>query len=1013
MKKHYRLLLVMFLVAAANLVWAQETVVKGKVIDATEGIGLPGVNIIEKGTSNGALTDNNGDFSISTKRGAVLVFSFVGFVAQEIVVGDQTSFDISMVTDATQLGEIIVIGYGEIKKEDLTGSVMAVTAKDFNRGVLTSPQDLMLGKLAGVQITSNSGAPGSGSTIRIRGGSSLNASNDPLIVIDGFPVDNKVIGGAANPLASINPNDIESFTVLKDASATAIYGSRASNGVIIITTKKGKQGKPILSYNGNVSISTPTKYFDVLSGDELRGLATDVANSGIVSGLNPAALDRLGNENTDWQKEIYQDAVSQDHNVSISGSIKDLPYRISYGYTDQQGILQTTYSKRNSLNVNLSPSFLDNHLKVNLSAKGSITKNNFGNTGAIGAAVGFDPTQPVKNGNTRWGGYYTWTVDPNNPNSDPIDLAPSNPAALLAFTDNTSNVDRLIGNIQVDYRFHFLPDLRVNVNAGLDYTESDGINNTSTLAPWATDIGEGQRIDYTGENKSKLFDIYFNYKKEIGSSEIDATAGYSYQSFENYGSNFSRNGDGTKFYDSQFDEETQTNVPRQYVPELNYLLSFFGRIHYSYKSRYLVTATYRTDGSSRFSEENRWGDFPSFAVAWNVKNESFLASSNFLSNLKIRAGYGITGQQNIVIPNSPNGSYPYLPVYQASTSTAQYQFGDAYYYTLRPNPYDGNIRWEETTTLNAGIDFGIFGDKLTGTLDVYQRETKDLIANIQVAGGSNFSNYLWTNVGSLENNGIELTLNAKAIETTNITWNIGFNLTHNKNKITSLLRTPDPAYEGVPVGGISGGVGNRVQIHSVGYPANSFYVFEQVYNTEGMPIEGLYVDRTGDGGSVTSNSRNKYHYHSPNPDIMMGLFSSFSYKNFDLYFAGRFSFGNYVYNNRASGNTYSALYINTGYFNNVANYISDTEFVNPQYWSDIYVENASFFKMDNISLGYNINRESTQRLKARVSFTVQNAFMVTDYSGIDPEVNDGFNPGIDNNIYPRSRNFVFGINLTY
>ncbi|HEY4654151.1 MAG TPA: TonB-dependent receptor [Cyclobacteriaceae bacterium] len=1012
MMKHYRFLTTIMFLTMSIGAWAQETVVKGRVTDASDGSGLPGVNILEKGTSNGSLTDNNGDYSISVQSGATLVFSFVGFESQEVSINGQTTLDISLDVDATQLDEVVVVGYGELKREDLTGSVTAINSRDFNKGVLTSPQDLLVGKLAGVQVTSNSGAPGSGSTIRIRGGSSLSASNDPLIVIDGFPVDNKVIGGAANPLASINPNDIETFTVLKDASATAIYGSRASNGVIIITTKKGKEGKMNVSYNGNVSVGSPIEYFDVLSADELRALAADVANRGTVSGLNATALERLGDADTDWQKQIYRDAVSHDHNLALSGTAGNIPYRVSYGFTDQQGILETTSSKRHSLNLNISPSFLEEHLKVNVSAKASNTRNNFGNTGAVGAAVGFDPTQPITNGNTRWGGYFAWTQDPDDPDSDPVDLSPSNPVALLAQTTNTSEVNRLLGNIQIDYRFHFLPDLRVNVNAGLDYAKSDGINNTSLNAPWATDPGEGQKIDYTGENKSKLFDLYLNYVKELGESRIDATAGYSYQSFENTGSNYSRNWDQTKFYDSEVNEEAQ-NVARQYVPELNYLLSFFGRVNYSYKNRYLLTVTYRTDGSSRFSEENRWGSFPAAALAWNASNEPFLADAGFLSNLKVRVGYGVTGQQNINIPGSPNSSYPFLPVYQSSTNTARYQFGDALYYTLRPNAYDGNIKWEETTTYNAGIDFGIIDDKLTGTIDVYQRETKDLLNNIQVAGGSNFSNFLWTNVGSLENTGVEVTLNARAIDTEDITWNIGFNFTSNTNEITGLLRTTDPNYEGVATGSISGGVGNMVQIHTVGSPANSFYVFQQVWGDDGLPIEGLYVDRTGDGGSVSSNGKNKYHYNSPYPDMLMGINTSLRYKRFDLYLSGRISLRNYVYNNRASGNTYSALYINTGYFNNVARGIFKTEFINPQYWSDIYVEDASFFKMDNISLGYNVDRVISERLKARFSFTVQNAFTVTDYSGIDPEVNDGFNPGIDNNIYPRSRNFILGVNLTY
>lgn len=1010
------LFLVLFIIKSS----AQEIAVRGKVIDATGSTPLPGVNILEKGTTNGTLTDYDGEFTLNVSPGAVLVFSFVGFVTQEVTVADQTYINISLQTDATELDEIVVIGYGQQEKKDLTGSVMAVTAKDFNRGVLSSPQDLLVGKLAGVQVTTNTGAPGSGATIRIRGGSSLNAVNDPLIVIDGFPVDNgKAIGGSANPLASINPNDIESFTVLKDASATAIYGSRASNGVIIITTKKGKEGKPQLSYNGSVSVSSPVKYFDVLSGDELRTLAAELVTEDIVDGLDANSLTRLGDANTDWQREIYRDAVSHDHNVSISGSTKDVPYRLSYGYTDQQGILRTTNSRRHSLNVNLTPMLLDDHLKITFSAKGSVTDNNFGKTDAIGAAVGFDPTQPVRNGNTAWGGYYTWVTDPGNVNSMPIDLAPSNPVALLDLTNNTATVNRLLGNIQADYRFHFLPDLRVNVNAGLDYTKSEGVNNTSLLAPWATDVGEGQKIDYTGKSESKLFDIYFNYLKEYGSHKVDLTAGHSYQSFRVDGSNFSRNWDGTKFYDSEVvinSEGDPVDVPRQYVPELNYLLSFFGRAFYSFNDKYLVTLTLRSDGSSRFAESNRWGLFPAAAFAWNIYREPLFSDGKIFSNLKLRLGYGVTGQQSITdnASNPAYKSYPYLPIYVESTPTAQYQFGNTFYNTNRPNPYDGLIKWEETTTYNAGIDFGIFGGRLTGTVDVYRRETKDLINFIPVAAGSAFSNYLITNVGNLENRGFEITLNAKAIDKENITWNVGFNMSHNNNEITKLTRVNDPNYLGVDVGDIEGGVGNKVQIHSIGRPAYSFFVFEQVYDgTTGLPIEGLYVDRTGNGGSVASNNGNKYHYNHTMPDVLMGINSNFRYKQFDLYFSGRVSLGNYVYNNRAASATYSGLYVNTGYFNNLAGYINDTRFVTPQYWSDHYVEDASFFKMDNISIGYTPDQLPVEKLRARLSFTVQNAFIITDYSGIDPEVNDGTNPGIDKNIYPRPRTFVLSLNLTY
>ncbi|HEX6227641.1 MAG TPA: TonB-dependent receptor [Chryseolinea sp.] len=1004
----------LFLLLGINVAWAQ-TRVTGKVTSLEDGTGLPGVSILEKGTTNGTVTDVNGDYSISTGENATLVFSFVGFTTQEVPVANQSTLDVKLGSDVTTLGEVVVIGYGEQKKEDLTGAVTAIGTKDFNRSVVNSPQDLIVGRVAGVQVISNSGAPGTGSTIRIRGGSSVTASNDPLIIIDGFPVDNSEVKGMSNPLASINPNDIESFTVLKDASATAIYGSRASNGVIIVTTKKGKAGKPQINYNGTFSISKPTQFIDVLNGDEYRALTAELVEAGSVSGLNEASLARQGTANTDWQDEIYQDAFSQDHNVNVAGSIKKVPFRFSYGYTDQEGILKTTDMKRNTLSLNLNPVLLDDHLKINASVKYVNSKTDFGNTGAVGAAVSFDPTQPVQNGNTRYGGYFTWvnldqtlpdgSMDPNgNPNTFSI----NNPVALLEYTDNRSDVNRTIGTLQLDYRLPFLPALRANVNVGLDYSDSKGINNTAPEGAWIYrnyTTGTGELIDYTGTNQSKVFDFYLNYLKEFGKHKVDVTAGYSWQHFERDGTNYQRSGDETPIVrdNSAFANE-------------NFLVSFFGRVNYTFNGKYMLTATLRNDGSSRFSEENRWGLFPAVAAAWRIKDEQFLTSATVLSDLKLRASYGVTGQQDI-----PGGYYPYLPVYRQSIGGASYQFGNQFVPTLRPDPYDANIRWEETTTYDLGLDIGFFNDRLTASVDVYKRETEDLINNVPIANGSNFSNYLTTNVGNLENKGIEVTLNARPVETPDFTWNIGFNLTHNKNKITKLTLTDDPSYVGVNTGGISGGVGNNIQIHTVGYPANSFFVFEQVYGTDGIPIEGLYVDRTGSGGSVASNNLNKYHYHSPAPNVLMGLNSSVRYKQIDFAFSGRFSLDNYVYNNILSGSTYSSIYVQSGFFGNVLTDLQKVQFANPQYWSDHFVEDASFFKMDNISIGYNFDQLQAKKLKARLSFTVQNAFIITDYSGLDPEVNNTTlqngivqsNPGIDNNIYPRPRVFLLGVSLTY
>jgi iron complex outermembrane receptor protein len=982
-----------------NFAMAQQSVLSGKVTDSSSGESLPGVSIVVEGTTIGTITNFDGNFTLNVNKGNAVVFSFVGYKSQRIVVGDQTKLSIALVVDNAELDEVVVIGYGQVKKSDATGAVSTVSSKDFNKGGITSPQDLLVGKSAGTVITTSGGAPGSGATIRIRGGSSMSASNDPLIIIDGFPVSNSGISGLANPLSTINPNDIETFTVLKDASATAIYGSRASNGVILITTKKGVIGKPMkIEYNATMSVNTIPAYMDVLSGDEFRALALDLASKSAV-GLNMGSLSRLGQENTNWQKEIYQTAFAHDHNLNISGGLKKMPYRASIGYTNQDGILKTTNMERSTLTIGVDPSFLDNHLKVSLNLKGSYTKQNFGDQGAVGSAVAYDPTQPVMNGNTKFGGYHTWInlsdVLPDgsiNPNGSPNPIGVANPVALLNQTDNRSTVQRSLGNLQLDYKFHFLPELRANMNVGYDYFTTTGHNYASNDAAFTYRGGIGRKNDYDQAGKTQLLDFYLNYVKDLESikSKVDATVGYSWQHFYKDGSSFVRNGD-----------ETQVSVDRatsKFINE-NYLVSFFGRLNYTFSDRYLFTFTLRDDGSSRFSADTRWGLFPAAAFAWKINDEAFLKNVTAISDMKLRLGWGITGQQDI------GNDYPYLPVYRGSTPTAQYQFGNEFYNTLRPNPYDANIKWEETTTYNIGLDFGFLKNRITGTFDVYKRETKDLLNFIPIPAGSNFSNFLTTNVGNLENKGIELSLSGLVISTKDLSWNVGLNAAYNENKITKLTKTDDPNYTGVDTGGIGGGVGNFIQNQRVGFPSNSFFVFQQVYGSNGMPIEGLYVDRTGTGGTVTSNNLNKYHYKKPAPDYTVGINSRFNYKQFDFSFSGRANIGNYVYNNVASGALYSTVYNQSGFYNNIPKQSNNSKFTNTQYFSDFYVENASFFKMDNMSVGYNFEKT----LKARLSFTVQNVFTITKYTGLDPEV-DG---GIDNNFYPRPRVFVLGVNLTF
>lgn len=977
--------------------WAQ-TKVAGKVTSGDDGTGLPGVSILEKGTSNGTVSDAEGNYSISVNPNGTLVFSFVGYASQEVSVSNQSSLNITLQADVTSLDEIVVIGYGEVQKKDATGAVMAIGNKDFNKGVLTSPQDLVVGKFAGVSVTSASGAPGANSTIRIRGGSSLTANNDPLIVIDGFPIDNTTPAGISNPLASLNPNDIETFTVLKDASATAIYGSRAANGVIIITTKKGAAGKKMqLNYNGNVSVSTPVKYVDVLSGDEFRALVDELAVTG-VAGLSNNAKANLGTANTDWQREIFRTAVSHDHNISATGAVKNIPYRVSYGYTDQQGILRTTSVQRHSLNLNLSPTLLNDNLKLNASIKGSRNVSNFGDGGAVGNAVSFDPTQTVHDDNTAYGGYFSW-LGRTDVNGVQIKNGNSNPVAMLEQTDNQGTASRIIGNIQADYKLPFFKDLSVILNTGMDRTESDGYNRAPLEAGFIHTDGAlvGRDNSYTATNRSELLDFYFRYNKELGDHKIEATAGYGWQHF--YRENETIN-----------TSEVLLDILRS--KSENFLVSFFGRLNYGFKGKYLLTATLRNDGSSRFSKENRWGLFPSLALAWRLKDEAFLSGVDVLSDLKLRAGYGVTGQQEIV-----NSYYPYLPVYRVSDEHAMYPLGGTYYRTMRPEPYDANIKWEESTTYNIGVDFGFFNDNLTGSVELFQKNTDDLLNYIQVANGSGFSNFLTTNVGSMENQGIEITLNATPVSRANFTWRVGMNFTSINSEITKLNLTDDPNYPGVSQGNV--GVGAFIQNHQVGYPAFSFYTYQQVYDQSGKPIEGLYVDRSGDGGTVVGNNRNKYRYQRPAPDFLVGLNSSVRYNQFDFSFSSRLSVGNYVYNNVASGSAYYNNVYPQLHFRNVPASVRETGFVNQQTYSDYYVENASFFKMDNLSVGYTLDK-FFDKVKARVSFTVQNAFVITDYSGIDPEANEGRNlegienrNGIDANIYPRPRTFLMGVNVTF
>lgn len=965
------------LLVISQYLFAQDRVITGTVTD-TKGSGVPGVSVTPKGSTIGTQTNSDGSYRITVGPSiSVLVFSSIGFNSQEVSIGGSNTVDVTMEINNTSLGEVVVTGYGTARKKDLTGSITNITAKDFNKGPVTSPEQLVVGKIAGVQITTGGGMPGAGSRIRIRSGASLNASNDPLIVVDGIPLETGGISGTANPLALINPNDIESFNILKDASATAIYGSRASNGVIIITTKKGTAGKLKGTFSTVHSLSTLTDKVDVLNSTQYRDLVNAQGTA------SQKAL--LGNENTDWQDVIYRNAYSADNNISFSGGIKNFPYRLSIGYLNQSGVLLNDNMQRYSTAINFNPRYLKNHLSVDLNIKGTITKSHFANQGAIGAAVFFDPTQPVYDlSKPEYGGFWEWEL-----NGAPNTLASRNPLSLLEQREAIGNSNRSIGNLQLDYKFHFLPDLRANLNVGYDVSRGYGYTRVpKTAASAYFDMGTYSR--YLQKRTNNLIDFYFNYAKNFTGlkSRVDATAGYSYQDWiETVPASESYNGSGVVIDRNNAYKSQHT------------LVSFFGRLNYSYDERYLITGTYRRDGSSRFGPDTRWGWFPSVAVAWRVSREAFLRDSRVLSDLKFRFGWGNTGQQDV------GSNYPYLARYSPSDSSAMYQFGNTFYPLLRPEGYDENLKWESTDTKNLGMDFGFLNGRISGSVDVYRKETKDLLAVISVPAGSNLTNRILTNVGNIENEGLEAVLNVTPVRTKDFTWDASANFTYNESKITNLSKVHDPNSIGNAVGGIAGGVGNTIQIHTVGFAPYTFYVYKQVYDQNGRPIEGVYVDLNKDGAS---NESDKYRYKNPEPRMFMGFSSQFNYKKWNAGFSARASVDNYMYNNFNSNN---GTYQNFGYPNYLGNVSSDvlnTGFSIVRLWSDYYIENASFVRMDNAYLGYDfgsILKNSTLRVTA----TVQNVFIITKYSGLDPEIAGG----IDNNFYPRPRIYSLGLNLGF
>ena len=968
-----------------------------------------GATIMEQGTSNGTSSSLEGDFTLSVSGpDAMVEISCIGYRTVTFKASGVPSV-ITLEEDTLFLDDVVVIGYGTVKKEDMTGSVVAIKSEELNRGAVVSTQDMLKGKVPGLQIIPGDGGPGSGSTIRIRGAASLNASNDPLIVIDGVPIAADGGAGMANPLETINPNDIESFTVLKDASSAAIYGSRASNGVIIITTKRGKGGRPQVSYSGSVSVQTNSKRIPTMTPEEFREYVAVTFPSGTETGNYVEGL--LGDVNTDWQDLIFRTAISHDHNVSLSGNVKErMPYRASIGWTSQQGTLQTAKYDRGTVDISLAPNFLDNHLNFSVSGRGVYTNQRYADGGTVGNAAFFNPTQDpyfrnpdgsidYSTTNGFWN-YGSGRGDEFTPNT----LLGVGPLSQLYDVNNYGSALRMIGNVQVDYKVHGFEALKFNLSLGMDmseYKSHNGVNPGSFQAYSDTENrGIGQYTESRNFRRNEVLEFYANYNEEWGIHHLDVMAGYSWQNF--YSS------DRSVTYFNETNEQKGDDSRYPYNTQESFLISFYGRINYSIDSRYLFTFSLRNDASSRFSPKTRWGLFPSGAFAWNIKEEQFLKHVSPVSQLKLRLSAGQTGQQEI------GSNYAYMAINSLSTNVyQQYYMGNAgYQFYLTPGAYDPNIRWETTTTYNAGIDFGFLDDRITGNVDAYLRQTDDLLNSVITPMGANFGNTVLTNIGSMQNKGIEFSLNVIPVETEDWHLSIGFNGTFQDTKFTKLNNTDDPDYA-IQVGNINKGTGSMLSVHKVGYAPYSYRTFQQIYDSEGNPVQNALVDRDGDG-QITDNDR-YISGKSPNAKFYYGLNVKLTYRNWDFGFNGHGSAGNWLFNDFASANSTSNLDVNAGNLPNFAKYVKTTGFTGAnsgeQWYSDMFLENASFFRLDDVNLGYTFRNIKNWGGDIRLAFSAQNVFVITGYSGVDPELPG--TTGIDGTIWPRPRTYSLRVNVNF
>ncbi|MFB6278934.1 MAG: SusC/RagA family TonB-linked outer membrane protein [Salinibacter sp.] len=971
---------------------AQEQEITGTVTSADDNAPLPGANVSVPGTTIGTATDAQGAYALSVPSDAdSLRFSFVGFRAQTVAIAGRTTIDVALVPAARQIEELVVVGYGQQEQEKVTGSYSQVDTASFNRGSFTSPAQLISGKVPGLSITPSGGAPGASSTIRIRGASSVNADSSPLFVVDGVPISNEGNQASRNPLNFLNPSNIKSVNVLKDASATAIYGARAANGVIIIETKGASEGTSRISYSGSASSSSVTDRVDVLGPDKFRQVVAKNA---------PGQLSRLGDARTDWQDRVDRTAFTHEHNLSFIRGYEDSNIRLSLNYRDQQGTLHSSSTKRISTSLKYNQDFLDDALTIRTNLRGAKIDNSFA-PGVVGTSASFAPTQPIRDPGSPYGGFFEY----ENP------LADKNPVAQLVLSRNNGQNYRSLGSIEGEYTIPFLTGLSARVKVAYDVQRGEREFFASTDLRAFADTSSPGRLERRNFSRSKmLLDAFLSYDRDFDaiSSSFSATAGYSWEEQsaefpEFYAENLSFDVLGPNSTLPVSDTEDITSFVSE---SQSRLISFFGRVNYTFKDRYIAKVSIRRDGSSRFGPEQRWGIFPSASVGWRINREPFLKDVDFLSNLKLRASWGQTGNQEI-------GNFLYESLAEFGGPQAQVLFGDEWVTTLRPGPADPGIKWESTATYNVGIDYGFLDGRFTGAVEYYQKITDDLLFQKGVPGGSNLRDRVLTNIGSMRNTGIEASLNAQLIEGENFSYNFQVNAAKNSNEITDIPSISEGA--GIPTGGISGGVGNTIQIIQENEPINTFYVYEHKMNENGNPRTDR-VDHNGDGtingvdmyvdqdknGQITS--ADLVAGESPQPSWTFGHTSRATYRGLDLSFTLRAELGNHVYNNVAS---------NYGHFarlrsfspSNVQKSVLTTQFQQPQYFSDYYVEDASFLRMDNISLGYTFDAiPGVSQL--RVYGTVANVFVLTGYSGPDPEVS-----GIDNNLYPRSRTYTAGINL--